>query len=225
MVKIERKNSDKVQKAIDSLKYQKVKGGTFNTEEVNEALREVFHCKCYICEDKGATSYQIEHLIPHKEEITLKYDWNNLFLACAHCNNSKLSGFDPILDCTKTKVDLLIAFRKKGEFGKEESLEFEPLERNEEIDNTVRLLYKVFKGDTPQKKFEARILRTKVMTEISKFETFVRKYDTAEGEDKKDLKEAIKRELKENSSFAAFKRWRLREATKYREELKECLPY
>ncbi len=29
--------------------------------------------------NKAATSYQIEHLVPHRGDKTLKYDWKNLF--------------------------------------------------------------------------------------------------------------------------------------------------
>ena len=61
----------------------------------------MFHGKCYICENKQITFYQIEHLIPHRGDIDLKYDWNNLFLVCAHCNNTKRDKFEPVLDCTK----------------------------------------------------------------------------------------------------------------------------
>lgn len=64
---------------------------------------------CYICENKQITSYQIEHLAPHHGNMDLKFDWNNLFLACAHCNNAKLDKFDPIIDCTKENVEELMS--------------------------------------------------------------------------------------------------------------------
>lgn len=41
----------------------------------------------YFSDNKEITSYQIEHLFSHHEDKDLKYDWSNLFLACAHCNN------------------------------------------------------------------------------------------------------------------------------------------
>ena len=48
--------------------------------------------------------------------MELKFGWDNLFLACAHCNNIKSDNYEHILDCTKVDVDELIAFRKKGTF-------------------------------------------------------------------------------------------------------------
>lgn len=84
MIKIERKTTVKSEKAIESLEKAKQSNASYNTSEVNAALQEMFHKKCYICENNNITSYQIEHLIPHKGDMTLKYDWNNLFLSCAH---------------------------------------------------------------------------------------------------------------------------------------------
>ena len=81
MIKIDRKATVKSEKAIESLEKAKQSNASYNTPEVNAALQEMFHKKCYICENNNITSYQIEHLIPHKGDMTLKYDWNNLFLS------------------------------------------------------------------------------------------------------------------------------------------------
>lgn len=34
--------------------------------------------KCYICEEKGATSLEVEHRISQLADPSRKYDWNNL---------------------------------------------------------------------------------------------------------------------------------------------------
>ena len=73
MIRIERKNTPKAQLAIADLQKAYKSGGTYNTDNVNAALKEMFHGKCYICENKAITSYQIEHLIPHRENKELKY--------------------------------------------------------------------------------------------------------------------------------------------------------
>ena len=77
MIRIERKNTPKAQLAIADLQKAYKSGGTYNTKNINVALKEMFHGKCYICENKVITSYQIEHLIPHRENKELKYDWQN----------------------------------------------------------------------------------------------------------------------------------------------------
>ena len=215
MVRFERKDTEKAQSAIESLQKAKVSNSTYNTKEVNAALIEMFHGKCYICENKKATSYQIEHLIPHKNDVELKYDWKNLFWSCAHCNNIKLGKFDPILDCTAENIDDVIAFRKEGYFGTKEMLVFQALDERPETANTVELLKCVFYGHTPQKIMEAKVLRKELRDELTKFKGIIRDYMEAEGEDKKDLELYVKKELKNNSAFTAFKRWLIRDHGDY----------
>lgn len=211
MIKVEREATENAHKAMESLRKAKEKNSTYNTPEVNRALREMFHGKCYICENKQVTSYQIEHLHAHREAPDLKYDWNNLFLACAHCNNTKLGKYEPIIDCTKENVEEMIAFRKKGYFGTEEELTFEALVSSEEVINTIHLLREVYYGSTPQKKMEAKILRKILRKELSEFKEYVREYQEAEEEEKEDLKCLLKQQLGDSSPFAAFKRWLIRD--------------
>lgn len=222
MIRIERRKTEKAQRAIAALQEAKRRNSTYNTPEVNEALREMFHGKCYICENKEITSYQIEHLRPHRGAAELKYDWDNLFLACSHCNNTKLARFEPIIDCTREDVEKLIAFRKKGYFGTDEELLFELLDFREETVNTQGLLREVYYGSTPQKKMEARILRKALRKELSAFKEYVREYQEAEEDEKVDLEYLLKKELSDSSAFAAFKRWLIRD---HRENYPELFAY
>lgn len=223
MIKIDRKSTDKTKKAILSLEEAKKHNSTYNTPEVNAALMEMFHAKCYICENKAVTSYQIEHLIPHRKNINLKYDWNNLFLACAHCNNTKSDKYEPIIDCTKEDVERAIRFRKEGYFGTDEELVFEALDERIETKNTTELLHEVFYGSTPQKILEAKNIRKILRKDISQFKEYVREYAESEGEDKEDMKILIKRELSDRSPFAAFKRWLIRDNREVYPELAEYI--
>ena len=222
MIKVERKSSEKAEKAIESLRREKARSGYYKTPEVNAALREMFHGKCYICENKQITSYQIEHLVSHRGNADLKYDWNNLFLACAHCNNTKLDKYEPIIDCTKENVEALIAFRRTGYFGTDEKLLFEKLDDRIEVENTIKLLQEVYYGSTPQKKMESTILRRMLRKELSAFKEYVREYHEAEDEEKEDLKYLLQKELRDSSPFAAFKRWLIRDN---REVYAELLGY
>ena len=222
MIKVERKSSEKAEKAIESLRREKARSGSYNTPEVNAALREMFNGKGYICENKQITSYQIEHLVSHRGNADLKYDWNNLFLACAHCNNTKLDKYEPIIDCTKENVEALIAFRRTGYFGTDEKLLFEKLDDRIEVENTIKLLQEVYYGSTPQKKMESTILRRMLRKELSAFKEYVREYHEAEDEEKEDLKYLLQKELRDSSPFAAFKRWLIRDN---REVYAELLGY
>lgn len=224
MIKVERKDTEKARDAVHVLQKAKQSGSTYNTPEVNTALMEMFRKKCYICENRdGISSYQIEHLIPHRGNKELKYDWNNLFLSCAHCNNIKNDKYEPILDCSKEEVDQKIAFRKKGYFGKDEVYEFEPLEQSREIENTVRLLKDAYYGTTPQKKMEAVNIRRELRKNLSAFKEYVREYEEAEDYDKEDCKFIIKKEVNGDEPFTAFKRWLLWDhQERYQELIEYC---
>ena len=56
MIKIERKETPHTQEAMDDLQEACNTGRSYNTEHVNQALREVFHGKCYICENSSDRS-------------------------------------------------------------------------------------------------------------------------------------------------------------------------
>lgn len=226
MVKIERADTEKTRRAIQSLNREKNKAsGKYNTAEVFEALTEIFHSKCYLCESKSTTSWEIEHLTPHGGDSELKFDWYNLFLACHHCNHIKSNKYTPILDCTAVEVDEIISFRKLGYFGIDEKLSFDRVDdtdTRQEIGMTCKLLERVYYGKTPQEKLGATKIRNDVMKELSKFKNHVREYREAIGEDKKDSFALIRRELKSNSPFAAFKRWMVRDNPDWCSDFMDC---
>lgn len=73
------------------------------------------------------------------------------------------------------------------------------------------------------RKLEAKHIRKELRTELSKFKNLVRDYEEAEEYDKEDLLCAIKREVRENSAFTAFKRWILWDnKARYRELIELC---
>jgi 5-methylcytosine-specific restriction endonuclease McrA len=222
VIKIERNlESPKITEAIETLKKEKAKSnGSYNKLEVLDALTIVFNKKCYICENKKITSYNIEHLRPHKNKnLDLKFNFENLFLACAHCNNIKSDHYENILDCTKVDVDELIAFRKNGNFSWDESIEITALKHSQEIDETVDLLQKVYSGTTEMKKLEWSNIRKELRTEIVKFIDAINDFKESFGDDKEDAKNLIKRHLKSNSPFAGFKRWIVKDNVENLDEL------
>lgn len=185
--------------------------GTYNTPEVLDALYLDFHNKCYICESKNLTSINIEHFRPHKGDKKLMFDWENLFLACSHCNNIKLDKYNNILDCTKIDVDELISFRKKGQYGWEEVIEIKALVYDEKTKSTVELLDRVYNGTTKMKILESSNIRKELRNELLDFTRAINEYYSSRGEDKEDAKCLVKRHLRASSPFAAFKRWIVRD--------------
>lgn len=85
MVKVERSYP-----APSSLQREKKKAdGSYSEMDVVKQLEHDFRGKCYICEIKPLMDPEVEHLIPHKGNADLKFDWDNLFLSCYHCNSVK----------------------------------------------------------------------------------------------------------------------------------------
>ncbi len=190
--------------------------GSYNCPGVLELLKRDFKNKCYICEDKAPHAINTEHFIPHKGNIDLKFDWNNLFYCCAHCNNTKLAKpqFDAILNCTvesdeaDRKIKYLIKVIPK------EKVKITALVDEPKVHNTVSLLLEIYNGTTPLKKIESGNLRDKLLKEIRHFQDLLFRFydDSNTAEEQLDFKNKIIRELRASSGFTAFKRWILRDS-------------
>ena len=113
MVKVERSVTAPASLAEEAKKVS----GKYDMPDVIKQLREDFHDKCYICEMAKLQDPVVEHLLPHKngKYKDRKFDWNNLFLSCGHCNNVKNKQLyeEGIVDCCKVDPEELIYFRLK----------------------------------------------------------------------------------------------------------------
>lgn len=198
-----------------SLKIEKLKiSGKYNSEDVLERLVEDFFNKCYLCEEKEISGINVEHLKPHKGDIDKKFQWENLFLVCPHCNNTKLGNEDEILDCTNPSHKIydwieynFISFPKT-------KVELKVINNIDIVNNTVTLLNKIYNGSTVNKKFEADNIKKKIMREIQSFENLIFEYVY---NSKKELVEEIKEKLSRKSAFSAFKRWIIKNNARYKE--------
>jgi hypothetical protein len=206
-----------------SLEEEKSKSsGTYNTEDVVERLKIDFHNKCYICEQKEPLSINIEHFIAHKGNIDLKFSWQNLYLSCGHCNNTKLAKYDEILNCTTIDDNVEMALYYKCNPFPMEKAEIKVRVDSLKARNTKELIEKTFNGEhTPQKKLESANLRNKLIHEIKDFQQLL--FDYFENNKHEIFKVRIEEQLSCRSAFTAFKRWIIRDNEMLLEEFNYCL--
>ncbi len=214
----------KSQPAPACLETEKLKAnGDCKCGNVLERIKTDFKNKCYICEYKEPESINVEHFIPHEGDKDLKFDWNNLFLSCSHCNNTKLNKYKNILNCTveADNVDTDLKYIiKPFPF---ERVEIETVVDDARTKTTKNLLLVVYNGKTKLKKIEAANLRNKLLYEIRQFQQALVDYfeDTNNEEDREHYLRKIRGHLNRGSNFTAFKRCIVRENARLRDEFEQ----
>ena len=218
MIKIERSFPAPASLAVESKKVS----GTYEKRDVVERLIKDFYNKCYICEMDKLQDPQVEHLLPHKNGRypERKFDWNNLFWSCRHCNGIKnQEKFDVgIIDCCKTDPEQVLFFRLK-----EETVQILTKdEKNTQAVLTAELIDEVFgKKNTAMRIYKCDMRFQELNQEMNKL------YDSIEElQDNPESKFALKKLkalLRKESRFAAFKRNYIRENGKKYPQLLEYI--
>ncbi len=206
MVKVERSFP-----APDSLAEEARKvDGKYDKPDVIERLKKDFHNKCYICEMKELQDPNVEHLLPHKngKYPERKFDWENLFWSCSHCNGVKNNGkYDNgILDCCKDDPEKVLSFSLEND-----DVTITILDADNELQKrTAQLVTEIFS----LKNTGMRIYRSDQRLKLLQKEMNVL-YKQLEKLHKKPESKVIMRMieslLRRESAFAAFKRCYVRE--------------
>lgn len=206
MIKIERTFPAPASLEIEAQK----KSGEYNKPDVVERLLKDAHNKCYICELKDLQDPVVEHLLPHKDGKypERKFDWNNLFIACGHCNGVKNQQKydDGIVDCCVQDPEELIDFRLINEAIDVRAKD----DTNEKSALTAALIREVFNlKNTGMRIYKSEMRFRELNKEMNKL------YDNLEELNKNPESKVVLRKLKailrRESAFAAFKRNYVRE--------------
>lgn len=156
--------------------------------------------KCYLCETRTATDFEVEHRhsVAHCGK---KDDWNNIFLACSYCNRKKGSRFDDVLNPAESNVEMLIeqvydaaskTFIFKGVQNADSSLE-----------STIRLLEQIFNGTNPKMlKLREERFRQKFLYEYNGFLERLERYLRSPSEENKKF---VLADLDLTSEYLGFK--------------------
>jgi len=167
-------------------------------------LAEDCHHKCYICEDKP-TSINVEHIVSHRNDPALKYNWHNLFIACTHCNNIKGTRYDDVINPTECDPEDYIALSIEIQNDFIDTVHVDFLQQDPCTLKTAELLRFVYNGgSTDIKEIECVNLRNEhLLPDIKLFKQYIQGF-FAEPELGYDA--IIKKEIDRSSKFAAFKR-------------------
>ena len=200
---------EKSQPAPACLEAEKAKKkGDYKCGGVLDRLNDDFKSKCYLCEQKALTSINVEHFVPHKEDKDLKFDWNNLFWSCSHCNNTKLAKYDNLLNCTDAADDVEDKLAYSFEPLSVSKVQIGALDNSVKTKNTKDLLLAIYNGATKLKKMESANLRKMILEEIQIFQELLLDYfDDGNSEERlKRYAEKIRGHLDRGSRFTSFKR-------------------
>ena len=116
---------------------------SYNTDEVCKQLLMDQNDKCYLCERRLTTDYQVEHFKSQANNGDLKQTWENLFVACGYCNNKKSNKYDDILDPTQYDIETII--EHSNDFVNQKAI-FDSDNRTSEVLLTIKLLNLLFNG-------------------------------------------------------------------------------
>lgn len=215
---------EKSQPAPECLEVEKAKSnGDYKCANVLERIKNDFKNKCYICEYKEPLVINVEHFRPHQGDINLKFNWNNLFWSCSHCNNIKLANYDNILDCTDNTHDVENKLKYIFKPFPYEQVQIIELDNSAETIMTRDLLTAVYNGTTKLKSIESANLRNKLLEEIMDFQRLLFDYfrDTNSQEDINYFLIKIRGHVHRASNFTAFKRWVILENEKLKDEFEK----
>ena len=206
MVKIERSFP-----APESLAEEARKAnGKYDRQDVIERLRRDFHNKCYICEMKELQDPNVEHFLPHKngKYPERKFDWENLFWSCGHCNSIKNNGKydDGIIDCCRQDPEKYLKFQIKNDNVVIDVNNFD----NEVQKRTALLIEETFSlKNTGMRTYTSNERLRLLQKEMNILYRQLEKIHN--NPDSKITLRILRSLLRRESAFAAFKRYYVRE--------------
>lgn len=173
----------------------------YDGEDVKKQLLADQNDKCYLCERKRDTDFEIEHHKSIHNFPKLEQDWNNLYMGCGYCNRKKSDSFDNTLvpkDCNiEDEIEQSIDyFNKKAVFSSKIN--------DEQHDETMELLYRIYNGiNQPRTTKEERFFE-QALSVMNRFTDLVMKYqETPTPETEK----AVRDELSITKELLGFKYW------------------
>ena len=184
--------------------------GRYDKPDVIARLKKDFHNKCYICEMKELQDPNVEHLLPHKngKYWERKFDWQNLFWSCGHCNAIKnKSKYDEgIIDCCRLDPEKYLYFKIE-----KNDVTIDVKDLNDEIyKRTALLITETFSLKNTGMRIHSSDERLKLLQKEMNI-LYGQLEKMHNNPDSKIVMRTLRCLLKRESAFAAFKRCYVRE--------------
>ena len=190
----------------------------YSDDAVRKLLLSDQYDKCYLCERKLHTNYQVEHLKSRKNFPALEDDWSNLFMACEYCNGKKLDDYDDILNPASVHVELIISQKYDA---KSETFCFEPVGEIEDEDGrerTITLLNGLFNGNDPKMPtLKEQRFRQEFRMVYNAFQELLN--DWIEHQDDAEKLKTIESALGNEEEYLGFKYWLIESIPRLKDKL------
>lgn len=172
----------------------------YKDDQVKRAILDDQDEKCYICERKVTTDYQVEHLVPQAKNDEEANDWSNLYIACNYCNDKKKTSFDNLAHPDTYNVEEVIVHSFDA---MKEQVVFTTTSTDPGVLQTVKLLERMFNGTNPPKRvlMETRFYNLFKMR-YNHFQSVVHDYLSGRTEEMRPVIESL---IGIKSDFLAFK--------------------
>lgn len=172
----------------------------YKDDQVKRAILDDQDEKCYICERKVTTDYQVEHLVPQAKNDEEANDWSNLYIACNYCNDKKKTSFDNLAHPDTYNVEEVIVHSFDA---MKEQVVFTTTSTDPGVLQTVKLLERMFNGTNPPKRvlMETRFYNQFKMR-YNHFQSVVHDYLSGRTEEMRPVIESL---IGIKSDFLAFK--------------------
>ena len=175
---------------------------SYNAEDTVLQLSKDSHKKCYLCERKRDTDFNVEHYKSRENDPNLAQKWTNLFFACSNCNGKKKHSFDEILNPLTENIEEII--EQKMDFSNNKALFSVNSFPSPCADKTIELLDRIYNGTKRIRTYKDEQLYNYSKMVVNNFQSVIIKYLLSPTE---ELKKAIQEELLIDKELLGFKYW------------------
>ncbi len=172
----------------------------YTDDQVKRALLDDQDDKCYICERKLTTDYEVEHLASQSNNEEAVNEWGNLYLACNYCNDKKKHQFDDIKHPDTYNVEDVIVHQFNP---MKERVDFMTDSSDLSVQKTVKLLERMFNGtNAPTRNLMETRFYNRFKFQYNNFQGVVHDYLTGQHD---EMRPVIEKLIDIKSEYLAFK--------------------